>query len=279
MAVALIGAAVGAGIATTAIAVSDYQSGNARGAGEAAFGIAGGTLLGAMAGAAITGIPYIPAGLQAIESAIADFASKSFTLISPSPGIVTTWGQTIAGFPGITIAGLIFVCGKVGYDLISITELVGEKIYNIGRAAAMCWIHFGYPVEIEIQGRKRFPGKFALDLDCPWRIRNSNGKLVLGSADMFAPSSEHEQDEDFDWDIQGNNLFDEKAKYLFSKEISIVVTSAELNASNDLTITFSNGLILECFVNLSSQEECWRLFKTEARGGDFIVTGMGIESC
>lgn len=155
---------------------------------------------------------------------------------------------------------------------------MGEKIYNIGRTAAMCWIHFGYPIELEIQGKRRKFGKFALDLDCPWRIRNRNGKLVLGSADIFTPSREHEQDENFDWDVQGNNLFDEKAKYLLQEKMSIVVTSAELSDSNDLTITFSNGLILECFVNLSSREECWRLFKTESKSGDFIVTGIGIES-
>lgn len=52
-------------------------------------------------------------------------------------------------------------------------DLIGKNVYGIGRAAAMCWIHFGRPVEIDLRGRKRVLGEFALDLDCPWRIRNS----------------------------------------------------------------------------------------------------------
>lgn len=93
-------------------------------------------------------------------------------------------------------------------------ELVGKSVCKIGRATAMCWIHFGRPVEIELLGRKRILGEFALDLDCPWRIRNSSGGIDLGSADMFVPASRHVLDVDFNWDVQGNNLFDEKAKLL-----------------------------------------------------------------
>ncbi len=156
-------------------------------------------------------------------------------------------------------------------------DLIGKNVYKIGRAAAMCWIHFGRPTEVELRGRKRTLGEFSLDLDCPWRIRNSSGSIELGSADMFTPASGHGLNEDFDWDIQGNNLFDEKAKLLFSESTQIVVTSAKLSSNYDLTITFSNGWTLECFVNASSQEECWRLFKPELEDGDFIITGVGID--
>ena len=156
--------------------------------------------------------------------------------------------------------------------------LFRSNVYGIGRAAAMCWIHFGRPVEIELRGRKRIVGEFALDMDCPWRIRNSSGGIELGSADMFAPASGHDFDEDFDWDIQGNNLFDEKAKLLFPEGSQIVVTSAGLRGNYDLTITFSNGLCLESFVN-ASREECWRLFRPGLEHGDLIVTGVGIERC
>lgn len=99
---ALVGAAAGAAVATTAIAVSDYKSGNVRSLGDAAYGIAGGTLLGALAGAAIASTPYIPGGLQAIKSAITDFASKSITLIPPS--VVLSGGEAaLSG--GLTISG------------------------------------------------------------------------------------------------------------------------------------------------------------------------------
>lgn len=158
-------------------------------------------------------------------------------------------------------------------------ELVGKSVCKIGRAAAMCWIHFGRPMEIELRGRKRIVGEFALDLDCPWRIRNINGGIELGSADIFAPASGHSLDEDFNWDVQGNNLFDEKAKLLFPEGSQITVTAAGLSGNCDLTITFSNGLCLESFVNASSQEECWRLFMPDLEHGDLVVTGVGIEYC
>ncbi len=158
-------------------------------------------------------------------------------------------------------------------------ELVGKSVCKIGRAAAMCWIHFGWPMEIELLGRKRILGEFALDLDCPWRIRNSSGGIELGSADMFVPTSRHVLDEDFNWDVQGNNLFDEKAKLLFPEGSQITVTAVGLSGNCDLTITFSNGLCLESFVNASSQEECWRLFMPCLEHGDLVVTGVGIEHC
>ena len=158
-------------------------------------------------------------------------------------------------------------------------ELAGKSVCKIGRAAAMCWIHFGRPVEIELRGRKRILGVLALDLDCPWRIRNSSGGIELGSADMFVPTSRHVLDEDFNWDVQGNNLFDEKAKLLFPEGSQITVTAVGLSGNCDLTITFSNGLCLESFVNASSQEECWRLFMPGLEHGDLVVTGVGIEHC
>ncbi len=158
-------------------------------------------------------------------------------------------------------------------------ELAGKSVCKIGRAAAMCWIHFGWPMEIELLGRKHILGEFALDLDCPWRIRNSSGGIELGSADMFVPTSRHVLDEDFNWDVQGNNLFDEKAKLLFPEGSQITVTAVGLSGNCDLTITFSNGLCLESFVNASSQEECWRLFMPCLEHGDLVVTGVGIEHC
>lgn len=135
---------------------------------------------------------------------------------------------------------------------------------------------------METRGRKRLLGKFALHLDCPWRIRNGSGKIELGSGDMYTPPSAKSQDETFDWDtfdwdIQGNNLFDEKVKLLFPPDTNIRVVFAALSENNDLTITFSNGLILECFLSISSGEECWRLFKPASEDGHFVVTGTGVE--
>ena len=162
--------------------------------------------------------------------------------------------------------------------MVTITDLIGKKIYRVGRAAAMCWIHIGKPVKIMTRSEMRVVGEYALHIDCPWRLLTKyRSEIVLGSADIFCPSSSNEQDQNFVWDVQGNNLFDEKAERIFSKLSEIIIQSAEMSPINDLTLTLSNGLLLQCYVNQSSDEECWRLFKPNQNAGDLIVTGQGIK--
>ena len=121
--------------------------------------------------------------------------------------------------------------------------LRGTKLNAIGRAAAMCWMSFGDLIEIESHSELRTVGQYALDLDCPWRIRY-NSKILLASSDMFEPASTCQNDETFEWDIQGNNLFDERAAMLCSREPILAVRSIELSPTYDLKITFSNNYIL-----------------------------------
>ncbi len=162
--------------------------------------------------------------------------------------------------------------------MVTITDLIGKKIYRVGRAAAMCWIHIGKPIKMMTRGEMRVVGEYALHIDCPWRLlTKDSSEIVLGSADIFCPSSSNEQDQNFVWDVQGNNLFDEKAERIFSKLSEIIIQSAEMSPINDLTLTLSNGLLLQCYVNQSSDEECWRLFKPNQNAGDLIVTGQGIK--
>lgn len=72
--------------------------------------------------------------------------------------------------------------------------------------------------------------------------------------------SQIEWNESFDWDVQGNNLFDEKVKKIFSS-VDINVDYVSVSVNNDLKVGFSNSLILETFINVSSEIECWRFFE------------------
>ena len=159
--------------------------------------------------------------------------------------------------------------------MLNVEILQGVKLNAIGRAAAMCWISFGDLIEIESRSGLRKVGQYALDVDCPWRIR-CNSKILLASSDMFEPASTHQSDETFEWDILGNNLFDERAAMLCSKEPIITVRSIELSPTYDLKITFSNNYILEVFVCGSTDTEQWRLFEPGKSGGDLIVTGCDL---
>lgn len=152
--------------------------------------------------------------------------------------------------------------------------LQGTKLNAIGRAAAMCWFSFGDLVEIESRNGLRTVGKFALHLSCPWRIQR-NSKIQLASMDMFEPASAHRYDKTFEWDIQGNNLFDERTAIFCNKEPVITVQSVQLSPTYDLNITFSNNCVLEVFVCGSTDAEQWRLFECKNLRDDFIVTGCG----
>ena len=89
---------------------------------------------------------------------------------------------------------------------------------------------------------------------------------------MFFPTPEHAEDLDFNWDVQGNNLFDLKAKIIFPSSSEIIVNEVCLTQFNDLRVSFSNQFVLECFVSHTTDEECWRLFRPGDKDGDFIVT-------
>lgn len=158
--------------------------------------------------------------------------------------------------------------------MLSINVLRGKKLNAMGRAAATCWLSFGNQIEIAGRCGKRTVGELALHLQCPWRIKSGEG-VILGSLDMFSPSSTHKEDTSFEWDIQGNNLFDEKIPQIVLPTDNVIVCDVMLNKVNDLTIAFSNKMILECFVTLTTAEECWRLFRPDQEYGDLVVTGYG----
>ena len=163
--------------------------------------------------------------------------------------------------------------------MLTVKDLTGEPVTGIGRAAAMVWLSFGPLREVETRRGKRTVSALALHLDCPWRLRRSDRPtVVLGWADLFEPSPAHAEDRSFDWDIQGNNLFDAQAEALFAGPPAVYVLDASLSPLRDLTVTFSNGLTLECFLHGTARAEYWRLFRPFSHGGDLIVTGQGLET-
>lgn len=152
--------------------------------------------------------------------------------------------------------------------------LINKELQKIGRASDMCWINFGKLTKTRnIRGDIVEKGEYALHLQCPWRIKDSNSKIILASRDIYEPNSEIICDENFEWDIEGNNLFDENIKKIFSnKKDTRLVEKILITLNNDLTIIFSDKLTLECFTNISSEQECWRFFKI-GENKHLIVSG------
>ena len=117
-----IGAAIGATVATAAISIVDNHSGNVRNPFEATKVILGGAVI----GAAVATIPYIPAGLQAIKTAIADFAASTFIIPPLLP--------ELAGLPGgVGIAGGVAISGQAILDGGALITGVaaGSALWNI----------------------------------------------------------------------------------------------------------------------------------------------------
>jgi len=110
-----------------------------------------------------------------------------------------------------------------------------------------------------INDKKAF-GEFALHLQSPWRLTNSN-EIIVGSSDLYEQADENaEYDPDFEWDKFNANLRDVKLEKLFSDN-KLIVVSANVDTFGGLVINFDNNVSLTVFPDLSSkaENEYWRL--------------------
>lgn len=144
-----------------------------------------------------------------------------------------------------------------------INNIVNYKIYDIGRAADMCWIIFSSGSSQEY---------YSLHLQCPWRIRKKDD-ILLSDLDIYEISMEN-KDEDEEWDDKKRNIFDEKIIW-HGKWKGVKVENITVTEVYDLKIFLSDSSVIECFVN-DLRYECWRFFKQGAKE-HLVITGIGIE--
>jgi hypothetical protein len=158
-----------------------------------------------------------------------------------------------------------------------ISSLCGEPVLNVGRASDMAWFSFGEKIkDLDSYGKEVIKSSLALHLQCPWRMIDKRHEQVLfGSYDMYEPNTSTVWTKEFDWDIQGINLFDEKAKIWINANNDLHITSINYLAFGDLKVTFSNNSFLEVLINTSAAVECWRFLHYKKR--HLIQKGCGIE--
>ena len=150
--------------------------------------------------------------------------------------------------------------------------LKGEPWVAIGRAGDMLWIGFGDDIEYTNPvGRVRTVSAYALHLQCPWRIVEEKS-IIIASYDIYQPASQMLGKKDFDWDVHGNNLFDEKADEIHRrlKTEIITVNSVLADQYGGIKLDFDNGLVLEVFINSCEQKENWRMLDNKL-GPHFVV--------
>lgn len=149
-----------------------------------------------------------------------------------------------------------------------LVKIIGANEIRIGRAVDLIWV-----------AMKGTDGKdYALHMQAFFRFC-SDDKILAANTDKYLPISPTEDIDDFDWDVQGNNLFD-KFSSEFNKTYSddIAIESAEINEFGDLKICFSHSITLTAFVDTTSSEECWRIFEYRGDKKHLVMTGKGISA-
>lgn len=156
--------------------------------------------------------------------------------------------------------------------------LIGKPLLDIGRASNMLWLGFGTPLETtDHNGKSYLKSSISLHVQSTWRISNKEEKLIkFASSDMYTPNSNIKWSEDFNWDVQGINLFDEKSREWLNNNQGLCVKDCRINCWGDLLLLFTNSDKLEIFVDVTDESECWRLFEQDSKKEHFVVTGQGV---
>lgn len=157
-------------------------------------------------------------------------------------------------------------------------RIIGEPVSCIGRAANMVWIGIGKNImTVDRQGKKREKSEYALHIQSPWRIINKKKEeIVMASSDMYFPRTGKGYSEDFDWEPQGNNLFDEKSQNWSKREMPVYIRKYKINLWGDLKLFFSNNEKLQVFNVASDNTESWRLLMPGSEELHLVVSGTEI---
>lgn len=112
------------------------------------------------------------------------------------------------------------------------------------------------------RGQEIEVAEYSIHFQTQWRFREG-GKILLASRDIYEPYSE-EPPEDWQYDLTGrpgelSSVFDVNAKALTVKMQGAFIAECHLSETNDIVITFSNGVIFEQFMPASRKDEEWRL--------------------
>ena len=131
-------------------------------------------------------------------------------------------------------------------------------------------------VDDEARGRIMV-GEYAVWIEAAFRFLR-DGEIFATRTDFFAPSSRIARDDvHFDYTVEGSNLWDETVADRFAVPSELVVKSVKINELGDLTMNFTNGMRLEVFVYVSTDDECWRFLRSaDDQDDDLVVTGQGL---
>src|SRR6478735_8215289 len=132
--------------------------------------------------------------------------------------------------------------------------LVGSKLSNIGRASNLFWLEFGEALSVIRRGRTQELAEYVLHIQCSWRITKSN-KILVASRDFYSPRTGLDgEDEHFEWDVQGNNRFDERTEY-FIKSLKEPLTVKSIDSILSLQVMGLRRILTKKYI-----KQKWSLY-------------------
>ena len=142
--------------------------------------------------------------------------------------------------------------------------LIGSTLKEVGRSTNMLWLSF---IKDNIN--------YALNVQCFFRFIK-NDSIITTRGDMYYPANSYTGDyADFDWDIHGQNLFDERVMQIINKH-RLKCMNIVIKEYNDIDFEFDDGMTLSVYSDCSIREEQWRLFeKGNLDKGHIVVTPFG----
>jgi hypothetical protein len=152
-----------------------------------------------------------------------------------------------------------------------LARLIGEPFWYIGRAADLAWLGFG---TIRRRGHdRRLLARYALHLNCPWRIRRGLD-VIVGSGDVYREVAGSQVGKRWRWDV-GPNLFDERVEMRLKQSQQPIahVRRVVLDRLGGLRISMTKRLMLEVFpadTDDSEYREWWRFFQPGSKRGHLV---------
>lgn len=156
----------------------------------------------------------------------------------------------------------------------ALAVLVGQPFWYIGRSADLVWLGFGSLRQTRRPlGGSSVLGKFALHLQCPWRI-SSPTEMLVGAGDLYTRGATAKA-RGWNWQ-EGPSLFDERihARLAQSSQPLAIVRSIVTDRCGGFRLAMSRRLTLEVFPDCTDEDErteAWRIFRPGSKAAHFVM--------
>ncbi len=150
--------------------------------------------------------------------------------------------------------------------------IIKQKLVDIGRSSNLLWLSFGEKVvTIDRKGNEVIKGKYALNVQCAWRL-TQDSHIIVASKDFYVPRTGQEYDS-FDWEEYGSNRFDERINEFKTtfKTTNLSVSNIFADDIGGFKICFDCGVQFESFPDDSLEDEFWRFIVNGDKSEHFVL--------